>query len=476
MRTQIFFASTLYGAATLAAALDAGRFEPADRRLLLVSNNAATPETSPSLDAMPGFERLRHRFDRVLSWNETISPFHPSGWSPRGDDVPLWERYLRLRWGLGDAADDQVELALESIQVEPALAIAKMFPDAPIDLYADGLMSYGPTRNKLAPLVGTRVRRLLHLDLLPGLRPLLLTEFGVEPETVPADAFRSVLSELSRDVPPSVTTAPHGAALLLGQYLSALDILSAEEEEQLHVRMLRGAAELGHRKVVFKPHPIAPAHFSRTLEKEAVELGVELTVLEAPVLAEVLYEHLKPALVAGCFSTALLTASTFYGLRVARTGTGLLLERVVPYQNSNRIPVTLVDAVLPELTDAEAVGSWRAPTATSRGTTPEPPAGRAGRHGEPLHPGQVDISELTGLVRAVGFCMQAKIYPELRPEAERFLSERLTGDTWRYFKRRRLTSLGLPGALPQQFAFVPRNRTVRRVARRARALKRAALG
>ena len=40
-------------------------------------------------------------------------------------------------------------------------------------------MSYGPTRNKLDPLVGTRVRRLLHLDLVPGLTPLLLTEFDV---------------------------------------------------------------------------------------------------------------------------------------------------------------------------------------------------------------------------------------------------------------------------------------------------------
>ncbi|MGW8381038.1 polysialyltransferase family glycosyltransferase [Streptomyces sp. ODS28] len=448
-RTQIFFASTLYGAATLAAALDAGRFETADHRILLVGNNAAIPETATPLDRMPGFERLRHRFDRVLSWNATIRPHHPAAWSPRADDVPLWERMLRTEWGLGD---DEVHLVLESIQVEPALAIAKLFPDAPIDLYADGLMSYGPTRNKLAPLVGTRVRRLLHLDLLPGLRPLLLTEFGVPAETVPTESFRRVLAELARDVPPAVSAAPHGAALLLGQYLSALDILSAEEEEQLHVRMLRGAVQLGHRQVVFKPHPVAPARFSRALEKEAGELGVDLTVLEAPVLAEVLYEETAPALVVGCFSTALLTAASFYGLRVARTGTGLLLERVTPYQNSNRIPVTLADAVLPDVSDAAAVGAWRTPDA------------------------ETVERELQGLVRAVGFCMQAKIYPHLRPEVERYLSTRLNGATWRYFKRRRLTALGLPGALPQQFAFVPRNRTVRKVARRARKLKRAAFG
>ena len=52
-RTQIFLASTLYGAATIAAALDSDCFAPADRRVLLVSNNAAVPETTPALDRTP---------------------------------------------------------------------------------------------------------------------------------------------------------------------------------------------------------------------------------------------------------------------------------------------------------------------------------------------------------------------------------------------------------------------------------------
>jgi hypothetical protein len=51
--------------------------------------------------------------------------------------------------------------------------------------------------------------------------------------------------------------------------MAALEILTPEEEEHLHVRMLRGAAELGHGSVVFKPHPVAPARVSRALEKEA---------------------------------------------------------------------------------------------------------------------------------------------------------------------------------------------------------------
>src|SRR5262249_48828953 len=107
--TQIFQASTLYGTATLAAALDSGAFRPADRRILLVCNNAATPETTPGLDEAPGFERLRDRFDDVISYNETIFPFHPGGWAPRPEDFPLWERFLRHEWQLGD---DDIEFAV----------------------------------------------------------------------------------------------------------------------------------------------------------------------------------------------------------------------------------------------------------------------------------------------------------------------------------------------------------------------------
>jgi hypothetical protein len=438
--TQIFMASTLYGTATLAAALDAGCFAPADRRVLLVSNNATTPETTPAVDAMPGFEHLRGRFDDVVSWNEAIFPFHPGAWAPRPDDVPMWERYLRLAWGIGD---DDIALAVESIQVNPALGVAQILTDAPVTVYADGLMSYGPTRNKIDPLVGTRVERLLHLDLVPGLRPLLLTEFGVEPEVVPTGAFTKVLAELvdtGADLPEI-----EEPALLLGQYLSALNILSAEQEEDLHVRMLKGAVELGHRRIVFKPHPTAPARFTRTLEQEAERLGADLTVLDTPVLAEVLYQRTRPALVAGCFSTALITASALYGLPVARIGTDTLLDRLSPFENSNRMPVTIVDALLPDLTDRAAV---------TAGT------------------GVMGPEDLADLVRAVGFTMQPKILPGLRAETERYLSARLDARTWRYFKKKRLTSLGLPGGVPAQLGFLPRNATVRRVARTARSLQR----
>jgi hypothetical protein len=350
--------------------------------------------------------------------------------------------------------DDDLELVVESIQVAPALSLVQLFPSAPIEVYADGLMSYGPTRDKLEPLISTRIGRLLHLDLVDGLQPLLLSEYGVRGEVVPTEAFTKVLGELAEHDDPAdaLTNLPEGAALLLGQYLSALDILTIKEEEALHVRMLQGAVALGHQRVIFKPHPTAPAHWSQLLEQEAVKLGAEFTVLDSPVLAEVLYQRIRPALVVGCFSTALLTASAFYGIQVARTGTELLLERLSPYQNSNRVPVTIVDRVLPELRQRAEVTRWK-------------PPGR-----------EWVAQDLTPLLRAVGYCMQPQAYPYLREEAAAYLTNSLNTRTWKYFKRRRLTSLALPGAVPAQLAFLPRNPTVRRVARRARALKRTALG
>ncbi|MFB6822326.1 polysialyltransferase family glycosyltransferase [Streptomyces virginiae] len=446
MPTQIFLVSTLYGAATLAAGIDAGSFPPAGRRILLTSNHAVTAEVTPGVPDMPGFAALRSRFDEVLDWNRVIEPQHPSTWAPRAEDVPMWERQLRALWNLGE---DRIELIVESLQVPPAQSLCRLFPGAAVDVYADGLMSYGPTRFRLDPQLGMRVRRVLHLDLVPGLEPLLLTEFGVRVELVPTEPFLKVLAELAEATPDEAPEPAGPPALLLGQYLSALDLMTLAEEEELHVSMVRGAHALGHRELVFKPHPGAPAAYCRRAEEEAERLGARLTVIAAPVLAETLYQRLRPALVVGCFSTGLLTAATLYGLPVARTGTDAVLAALTPYPNSNRVPLALVDALLPDLADAEAVRTWTPPT-----------------------PEQVR-AEPAALLTAVGFTMQPQILAARRPAAEAYLAKRLTPRTWRYFTRRRLTTLGLPGGIPAQLSFLPRSPVVRRAVRRMGWLRRA---
>ncbi|MFJ4711025.1 polysialyltransferase family glycosyltransferase [Streptomyces sp. NPDC088785] len=438
--TQIFQVSTLYGAATLAAALDAGRFGAPEearriRRILLVSQNATVPETALRLDEMHGYASIARRFDRVVGWNDAIRPHHPSVWGPRGDDVTLWQRAFRLAWDIDPR--ERVELAVESIQVNPGRALAAIFSESAVHVYADGLMSYGPTRERLPLSIGSRIQRLLHLDLVPGLRPLLLSEFDVEPEIVPDAAFRAVLDEIAAEAAgdPLLTPVREQAptAVLLGQYLAAINILSAAEEEALHVRMLTAAARAGHTSVVFKPHPTAPPSYSAALDKAAADAGVRLTVLDAPLLAETLYAHARPELVVGCFSTAMVTASAYYGIPVGRIGTALVMERLKPYQNSNRVPLAIIDHVLPDLAEGAS--------AALVGAAPD---------------------TLAPLVRTIGFCMQPALQESSREHAEAYLRAHLAGLPARYFPEPRLAELDLPGAGPQARAKL-RARRARRV-------------
>ncbi|MBK6046819.1 polysialyltransferase family glycosyltransferase, partial [Streptomyces sp. MBT55] len=387
MTIRIFHASSPGAAVLLAAAIDAGCFTEPDRRILLLSRTGPAPETVADVSASAGFERLRTRFDAVLSWNDAIAPFHPDGWTPRADDAPLWERHFRRAWGLGE---EELELVVDSPHAGPARALTQVFTGTPVDVYAEGPGAYGPTGEKIPPLTGARVRRLLHPDLVTGVRPLLLGEFGVEPRTVPAEAITKVVAELAdRKV---ALPAVEEAALLLGQDLAGAGLIPAADEAALRREMVRGAAALGHTRLVYAPDPYAPWENPAALRAEADRLGVELTVLDGPlpVPADVLMQRLRPALVVGCTSAALFGAARFHGLPVATVGTGLLLERLAPYENPERTAATLADAVLPGLGDAEA------------------PAARQ----EPSSAGELD-----DLLAAVAFAMRPKVRPDLRPAA-----------------------------------------------------------
>ncbi|MBA9007956.1 alpha-2,8-polysialyltransferase family protein [Thermomonospora cellulosilytica] len=432
--TQIFLVSTLFGAITVSAAMDAGQFGPPDRRrMLLVSNTGALPEMSTPVHRAPGFAALASRWDEIRYWNDEIAPLHPSGWEPRQEDQPLLERWLRDRWGLGD---EPVELVVESIAVPPSRALAQIFFDAEITVYSDGLMSYGPTRNALPYGIGTQITRQLHLDLVPGLEPQLLREHGVPAQTIPDESFRAVLDKVRAEIAPILDEqfpdppADGGeVALIVGQYLAALDILTPREEDELHLRMLRGAVARGHRTVLFKPHPAAPATVSTRLAAEADRLGARLVVIDAPVPAETWCATVRPGLIVGCFSTSLVTAARYYGVPAAAVGATELLDRLAPYENSNRIPVTIIEATLPTL--------------KADGTLTDPWIGQD----------RIE-SELAPLVATVAYCMRASARPELRATAIDYLERNGGGRARRYFKRRRLTALGLPGGVAQSHPWV----------------------
>jgi hypothetical protein len=417
MTTQVVLASTAFGLATATAAYDSGAFDPCERRILLVACTTAMPEATTPMHDMAGVRDLMSRFDGVYDYNAAIEPQHPSIWRSRPGDLPLCERYFRQLWGLG--ADD-LHLVVESIQVNPAQALSRIFGDARIDVYADGLMSYGPTRTTLPGMVAGRIERLLHLDLVPGLTPLLLSEQQVPTTLISADNFRAVIKTMIANR--AGATDHERVAFIVGQYLAAGGFLSAREELDLYAAMVSGCADTGYRSVAFKPHPSAPAGQLAELRDVAQDRGVRFTVADERELAEVWFERGRVELVVGCFSTALMTATSLYGLPVARLGTELMLERLTPFQDSNRIPVTLVDALVPDLTSLARTGK------ESRHSTPD---------------------EVHTLVTAVGYAMQPVKLTARRAAAASFLAAHYYSHS-RYFKRRRLTVLDLPGRLPVQ--------------------------
>lgn len=361
---QLFIAPTFMAAATMAAAIDSGLYRDTDQRVLLVVNNAKIPEIGKSLAQQPGFESLASRFDRVLSLNELIFPYHPRVWSPPASKAATWRETILEAAGI----TGEFGITLQSLPVKPSTTLTRLFDDAPIDVVSDGLMSYGPTRKPVKVAVAQNLRRLLYLDLAGGLRPVLLTEHGIENVVVPAEAFRDVVQEYGKVAFEAdgleAAAAEPVEVIMLGQYLAALGLLTEEEEGELHQEFLRAAAALGYTRIAFKPHPSAPPAFTHSLLELGRSLGVELTVLDDPVPVEILYDRLRPTAAIGCFSTGLSTAVETYGMTGYSVAVDRVLERLPRFQDSNRIPLAITDVRLNRVEwDDEGAISVREPAA-----------------------------------------------------------------------------------------------------------------
>jgi Alpha-2,8-polysialyltransferase (POLYST) len=210
---------------------------------------------------------------------------------------------------------DDLHLVVESINVNPAQAVCRIFGDARIDIYADGLMSYGPTRCALPGMVASRIERLLYLDLVPGVTPLLLSERRVPTVIIPDESFRAVAKIMIAEN--AVARSSEPVAMIVGQYLAAGELMSELQELDLYAEMISRCAEAGYSALVFKPHPSAPPTQLARLHHAAGAHGVRLAIADERELPEAWFECGGVDLVVGCFSTGLLTAATIYGLPVA---------------------------------------------------------------------------------------------------------------------------------------------------------------
>lgn len=440
--TQVILASTLYQAANLAALVDAGQLgQPDEKRILVVANNSYAPELTSSLDRLAGAQCVLQRFDQIVDWNATIWPSHPKTFGINPTRSVPFQRFLRREWGI---ENDKVNLLLESLPNDPGACLANTFADSPLSVHSDGLMSYGPIRKPLGRTLWQRLQRLYFTDIVPGLEPKLLTEHSPDRVPLSPDSLRPIFDEMTTEVEPLLAGHPAGqrienCALILGQYMSDIGLITAEEELQLHFGMVDAAIERGCTTVVFKPHPTAAKSVTGAITQYARSKDIEFVVADVPVLAEVLVGRIQPSVVISCFSTGLATARRLYGSEVVSVGTELLLESIKPYENSNRIPLTLVDALY------------------RRDFLPPIEASKADGERNVQH-----------LVDAVAYCMQPETLETEQGAAAEFLTTVSDENRTRYFKRRRLTALDLPGRLPPRVVQLPPATRVRRLARRLR--------
>lgn len=361
-------ASSYFQLASLAAMADAGLLPAADERILVLANGSQVPELTTPLQDSPGFEQLAARFDRVVDYAQLMAPRRPAQFNPREDELMVFERLLRDAW---DLDDEPLLLVLESIQVNPSQALARIFFDAEIWVHSDGLMSYGPTRNRLAMPLRQRITRTLHVDLVPGLEPALLAELNPLREVLPASALAVVFEQLAAQ---ARLELPQGAALVLGQYLGSLGLLDSEEEFELHLQMLREVGAAGLDTVLFKAHPSASPTAAVRLAQAAADLGLEFRLLRTDHLAETVIALARPQLVVSCFSTGLATARYILDTEVRAVGTGMMLQALAPYENSNRIPLSIIHALfVQDLPVPGTAGTWPGRTC-SRGCWPRFPS------------------------------------------------------------------------------------------------------
>lgn len=419
--TQLFAMHSAYGLATAAGALDGGLLGDHGERILVPFVSSRVPETSVGIAADPALASLRDRFDRIEDLDALLGPLHPSSWEPDAADLPLLRRLLIRAWGI-DA--DDLELLVQSPQVAPARTLMQLFPHARLTIIGDGLMTYSPMRVRMPHTVTARIGRVVHVDVVPGVTPLVGSPTAT-PVPVSPDLFRAVLAETAATVDDTaeLESALDGepTVLVLGQYLSALGLVSESEEIALQKEMIDRAASRRPQHIVFKPHPAAPPRLSDALRDRARMHGIDFREYRGALAAEVLAERLDATAVIAGFSTALPTVQTLFGREIDAVGADTVLARLTPYENSNRVPATIVDALT--------------------------------RAGSPYR--EPDRMQL--LIDAVGYAMQPVVAGHLRGRAEQLLTGIRAADRDRYFDPERLSELRLPGA--------PRETAVRRALR-----------
>lgn len=312
---------------------------------------------------------------------------------------------------LPDDADDDVELVVGTSTLGVGRELTRRFGDAPVSLLAAGASAYGPTSGALVGRLAKRVRQVLHVDLVPGLAPVLLAERSVPARTIPTGGVRTAAAAL-----PALDPVPDPTTLVLGRSRPWAGALDRDEQTELLVAMVQRCSEAGHTRVVLLLDEDTPPRVRRQLDRAARAGRTDLRVVtdDAPVEAWLALDGV--GLVVGSAAEDLLVARGVFGRRVAQLDTEVVIKNLRPFDDPRRTAATLVGATVPDLR------SWT--------STPG---------GEDVRP-----VDLAGLMATVAYAMQPGLLADRRAAALGFLE--VHPDVRRRFvRKRRLSELRLPG-------------------------------
>lgn len=345
--------STLFDLHVLLGSLRANGQLDVMPKTLLVSAHSVSPEVGGGLyEAVQKFPDLDKYFSNVVSLNKIIAPVHPQKWEADGNELKRLSAGSLLLAALG--LDTVEQIYVESIQTPPANTLVQLLPAARINVFSDGLMSFSPTRNALPVQVLSRVDRLFYPDLLPGVAPPLLRESGVELHPLGMEGLRGTFEAMDADGAQDGGVDLQGRPLFLGQYLSALDLMSAEEEIALYADgLVACAARAGSKRVAFKPHPSFSEGMLHQLVQAPALAALDVTVITSSHSLETLLLQSRPAFVASVFSTGMAMAHAMFGIEAYHFRTEAFFDRLQPWENSNRVPVMLSALMYPDLEGRE---------------------------------------------------------------------------------------------------------------------------
>src|SRR5690625_7830476 len=95
------------------------------------------------------------------------------------------------------------------------------------------------------------------------------------------------------------------SALVLGQYLAQLDLITAEEELELHLQMIDEVKDAGLSTVIFKPNTTSARSTIGPLRRRCEVFGLDFVLDVVPLLVEIVLDVYRPEIVCSCHPTGL---------------------------------------------------------------------------------------------------------------------------------------------------------------------------